>query len=184
MNLKKTLKISGIILGGIILLLITVGGIEYYNYVGKYPQDKNKYPHYIGHISPETSVLNDNFMLCDNENIYGTHHGKPKVAFHISKKHFRETILSEYDNTKYTDSGYLDFRFLVNCEGQAGRFEINELNLDLEKTDLNDMMVNDLLKLTANEKHWNIFHMKDLPRNYYMYILYRIENGKITEILP
>ncbi len=184
MNLKKTLKISGIVLGSILLLLIAVAGFAYYNYIGKYSQYKSKYPRYIGYINSKDAVLNDNFTLCDNERIYGTHHGKPKIAYHISKKHFRETILSKYENTKYTDSGYLNFRFIVNCEGKAGRFEINELNLDLVKTDLNDMMVNDLLTLTANEKNWNVFYLKDIPRNYYMYILYRIENGKVTEILP
>jgi len=184
MNKKKILKTTAIVLGSIVLLIFVIGGIGYYNHIGKHPEDKNKYPHYIGHINPQTSVLNDDFTLCDSERIYGTHHGMPKKAFHISKKHFRKTILAVYDSSKYSDSGYLNFRFLVNCEGKPGKFEINELNLDLEKTDLNDDMVSELLTLTSDKKHWNVFYVKELPRNYYMYILYRIENGKITEILP
>ncbi|NQY28470.1 MAG: hypothetical protein HRT69_03255 [Flavobacteriaceae bacterium] len=184
MNKKKILKISGIVLGSIILLIIAIGGVAYYNYVGKYPQDKNKYPHYIGYINPTTSVLNDGFTLCDDEKIFGKHHGSPEFSFKTNKKNFRESVLASYNFSKYSDSGYLNFRFLVNCEGKAGRFEINELNLDLEKVDLNDDMVEELLTLTSDEKHWNIFYTKELPRNYYMYILYRIEDGKITEILP
>lgn len=111
-------------------------------------------------------------------------HGTPKAVFEISKKHFRKTILSEYKNENYTDSGYLNFRFLINCEGNAGRFEIIEMNLDLEEIHLNDALVNQFLKLTSNPKHKKIFTYKDTPRDYYMYISYRIEHGEIIEILP
>ena len=184
MNFKKILKISGIVIGSILLLLIISGSIIYYNNVGKYPQDKNKYPHYIGYINPETSVLNDDFNLCDNGEIYGTHHGNPEFAFNINKKEFRDYVFASYNFNKYSDSGYLNFRFIVNCEGRAGRFEINELNLNLEKTNLNNHLVEDLLSITAEQKNWNVFNVEGHPKNYYMYILYRIENGKITEILP
>ena len=77
-----------------------------------------------------------------------------------------------------------NLHLIVNCEGRAGRFEINELNLNLEKTNLNNHLVEDLLSITAEQKNWSVFNVKAHPKNYYMYILYRIENGKITEILP
>ena len=185
MNKKRVLKIFLYTVGVIILLIISIITIGYFYFTSKVPINKDKFPHYIGYIDQEKALLNDVYSLCDNGKIFKKHHGAPKVAFNISKKRFRETILSEYKNKNYEDSGYLNFRFLVNCEGNAGWFEIIEMNLDLEEVNLNDVMVNQLLKLTSNSKHWSTLTTSDeIPRNYYMYISYRIEHGEIIEILP
>ena len=184
MNKKRVFKIIGWVIGTIAFLLIALFVFGYFYIQNKSPINKEKFPHHIGYINMEKALLNDVYELCGNGNIYKTHHGAPDDAFEVSKKRFRETILSEYKNENYADSGYLNFRFLVNCEGNAGWFEIVEMNLDLVETDLNDQMVNQLFKLTSNTKHWKILMLKEVPRNYYMYISYRIENGEIIEILP
>ena len=183
MNKNKILKRTIFILSSLTFVLISYLLYDYYIKYSSSPDIENKYSHYIGYLDPETTLLNDQ-ELCDNQKIYATHHGAPEYAYTINKKHFRETILSEYNSKDFKDSGYLNFRFLVNCQGKAGWFEINEMDLNLEKTNLNDKMVDKLLALTSNEKHWNTLRVKGEPKNYYMYILYRIENGKITEILP
>ena len=59
------------------------------------------------------------------------------------------------------------------------------MDLNLEKTNLNDDMVNQLLNLTSKQE-WRYFRSGEemQPINYYMYVSYRIENGEITEIIP
>jgi|TARA_B110000116_G_scaffold42963_1_gene35434 hypothetical protein len=147
--------------------------------------DKNKYQHYVGYIDQEKALLKSEYVLCDKENIKLTYNGAAAYAFKGTKKRFRDSILSKYNHTLYQDSGYVSFRFLVNCEGEAGWFEIVEMNLDLQEVDLNDKMVEELLKLTSEKQNWNkLGYRKDEKFDYYMYILYRIENGQITEILP
>jgi hypothetical protein len=182
--MKKWVKILLWILVTVILATVCFFGYSYYNYVGKFPEDKKKYPHYIGYITQEKALLNDINKLCDKERIYFTYNGAAFRAFEVNKKYFRETILAEYQNKGYTDSGYLNFRFLVNCEGKPGWFEIIQMNLDLEVTELNSEMVNQLLKLTSKPKHWANLNYEGKPIDYYMYISYRIENGNIVEILP
>ena len=184
MNKKRTFKKVLLALGIVVVLIVgSLVALSFY-INSQTPINEEKYPHYIGYINQEETLLNDIYTLCDKDTIYKVHHGAPKDAFQGSKKRFRETILSAYKNKGYSDSGYLNFRFLINCEGKAGWFEIIEMNLDLEETNLNDDMVSQLLKHTANPKHWAIYTYKDTPRDYYMYISYRIENGEITEILP
>jgi hypothetical protein len=60
------------------------------------------------------------------------------------------------------------------------------MNLDLEEQKFNSNLVNELLEFTSDSKHWNILRYKEnnTPYNYYNYISYRIENGKVTEIIP
>ncbi|MEO1485430.1 MAG: hypothetical protein AAFU57_06775, partial [Bacteroidota bacterium] len=87
-------------------------------------------------------------------------------------------------NRGYTDSGYLNIRFVINCEGVAGRYIIHENNLDLEPTPLNPDMVEQIFELTAQLKQWNPNVIRGNIWDSYMYLSYRIENGEITEILP
>ncbi|TVZ56693.1 hypothetical protein OD91_1989 [Lutibacter sp. Hel_I_33_5] len=184
MKKKKIFKITGISIVSLLLLIFLALSIIYYTKVGKYSEDLKKYPKYIGFIDEKTSLLND-MKLCGEKKILGKHHGLPKYAFYKNKGYFRKNILSKYNSKKFSDSGYLNFRFLINCEGKAGWFKITKMNLDLEETNLNDEMVNELLELTSNSENWNELSFENEKKyNYHMYILYRIENGKIVEILP
>lgn len=184
MKKKKFLKIIGFSFVILITVFVAFSGLTYYNLYGKYDVDSKKYFYHVGHIDQEKALMNNTYPLCDEKRIYKTHHGAPDDAFEGSKKQFRNYILTNYKNNSYEDSGYLNFRFYVNCEGNAGWFEIIEMNLDLEETKLNYKMVNQLFELTSRPENWAVYTYDNKPRNYYMYISYRIENGEITEILP
>jgi len=186
MNRKNLLKVIGIIIVTIVLFISGIIGFGYYNYKEAYNTENKPYKKYIGYIDQDKALLNDKFKLCDNGFIQRTYNGAALDAYYINKKHFRDQVVNEFNNKNYSDSGYLNFRFLVNCEGNAGWFEIIEMNLDLEELKLNSTLVKDLFEFTSQSKHWNVLrYTKDnTPYNYYNYISYRIENGKITEIIP
>lgn len=186
MKLKKIIKIVGIILGLIIIAITALLVFSYYNYQKHFNVENKPYKNYIGYIDQENTLLNDKYKLCGDGYIQRTYNGAALEAYTVNKKHFRDQLNTTFNNNEYTDSGYLNFRFLVNCEGNAGWFEIIEMNLDLVEQKLNPKLVDELLKFTSNSKHWNILrYTKDnTPYNYYNYISYRIENGKITEIIP
>jgi len=150
----------------------------------KSKKEIDKYQHYIGYINQEKVLLNDGY-LCNKDEIYFTFKGAGSDGYKGTKKRFRDTILSKYKHQLYKDSGYISFRFLVNCRGEAGWFEISEMNLDLGEKNLDNKMVQELLDLTSKKGNWNVFGFNEKEgADYYMYLIYRIENGKITEILP
>ena len=144
------------------------------------------FKNYIGYIDQEKALLNNTYTLCNDGELAYIFSSVKSKAFVGSSRQYKKTILSEYKNNNYSDSGYLNFRFLVNCEGNAGWFEIIELNLDLEEQKLNPDLVKDLLNFTSESKHWNILNYTKTGEayNYYNYVSYRLENGKITEIIP
>ncbi|WP_103069808.1 hypothetical protein [Aquimarina sediminis] len=144
-----------------------------------------KYINYIGYLDPNTTISSTSFALCGTGKIEGTHHGLPKLAYKPNKGIFDKTIRSKYQNNEYTDSGYLNFRFVINCKGEIGRVEIIQMNIDLEETELNSEMIDQLYQLTSESENWNGYTTKDQkPIDYYMYVSYKIIDGEITEILP
>lgn len=181
MNWKKALKIIGYSILVILIFGLVALGYLYYQTKGKYPVDKEKYPQYIGKIDTSKEINTDGFEFCGRGRIRGYYHSAAPTIYKGSKLAFRKMIQSNFNNNQYTDQGYLSLRFNINCDGKTGNVIITELNPDLEKTTLNQDLVSELYELSIKEENWQTTG-EDL--NYYMYLLFKIENGKVTEILP
>ena len=183
MNKKKTFKIIAWIFG---VLLIGVLGVYIYasyllNY--KFIPKENKFTHSAEYIDPEKSLLSEDFKVCNEEHIIQYYN--PQRATYIEDKNgLRKFILSNYKNKNYTDSGYLNIRFVINCNGETGRYVLHQNNLDLEPINFNPDLVKQLFNLTTQLKKWNPNYTRNAYRDSYMYISYRIEHGEITEIIP
>ncbi|MEL4307771.1 hypothetical protein [Joostella sp. CR20] len=181
MNNRKIIKIIGLIALLIVILMSTGLGYLYYKYEGRYNVNSDKYPYHVGHIDAESTIINDSFELCEDAGIVGTYSSSAPKIYKGSKYSFKQKILSKYQNNEYPDTGYLNLRFHINCNGEIGDMEVNELNLEFERIDLADEMVEQLIKLTHSSENWDLYLEN---ANYYMYLIYNIENGEIVEILP
>ncbi|UII77417.1 hypothetical protein LV716_06495 [Flagellimonas sp. HMM57] len=142
-----------------------------------------KYVHNVEYISPNEARLNEGFKLC-NERRIGQYYNPEKATYSKGKNGLRKFILTNYTNKGYSDSGYLNIRFVINCHGKAGRYIIHENDLDLNPKKLNEDMVEQIFQLTTQLKNWNPNFIRDEFWDSYIYLSYRIENGEIVEILP
>ncbi|PTX64142.1 hypothetical protein C8N46_101753 [Kordia periserrulae] len=135
------------------------------------------------YINPETALLSDGFEVCD-ENFILQYYNPERATYSKGKNGLRNFILSNYKNNNYTDAGYLNIRFVINCKGEAGRYVIHENNLELEPITFTEGLKDQLFELTTQLQEWNPNFVRGAYRDTYMYISYRIEHGNITEILP
>lgn len=183
MNIKKVLRVSGFILLGVISLLGVLVAFFYYQYQGKYQVDSEKYGHNVGYIDPSNTIqLNKDFELCGKGRLIGYYHSAAPKIYRGTKLEFREFILSNFENNGFSDSGILNLRFHINCDGQVGNMEVNELDNDFEKSSLTEELVDQLIELISQSKNWETFADEDY--NYYMYLNFKIEDGNVTEIVP
>jgi hypothetical protein len=179
---KKIVKIILYVVVIFTIIMFGLYGYAYYVMNYKYlPEDK--FTHSAEYINPEKALLNEGFEVC-NEDFIVQYYNPQSATYSQGKNGLRKFIMSHYKNENYTDSGYLNIRFVINCKGQAGRYVIHENNLDLEPTSFNKGLVDQLFNLTTELKDWNPNFTHDAFRDSYMYISYRIEHGNITEILP
>ncbi|SHG91731.1 hypothetical protein [Winogradskyella jejuensis] len=137
----------------------------------------------VEYINPETALGNKDFKTC-NDNIIFNYYNPQSASYSGGKNNLRDYILSNYNSDKYSDSGYLNILFVINCKGEAGRYKVYENNLDLEPQKFNPQLKTELLNLTMKLKKWNPNVIRGEYVDSSMYISYRIENGEITEILP
>lgn len=183
MRTKRVLKIVGITLGCIVIAIACFMGYGYYMFNTSLIPEHEPFEHSSHYIDPDTALLNEGFNVC-NENYIVQYYNTPELPYPKGKNGFRNYINQAYVNDNYSDSGYLNIRFIINCEGEVGRFVIHENNLDLEPSTFNEPLKNQLFKLTSEAKGWNPIFLFEEARDSYMYVSYRIEDGEITEIIP
>ena len=188
-NWKKLRKVFVITISVIGFLLGILYLIAYYIYRVKYIPSENKYENRIAYIDPQNSELSQGFETC-NERIvdyYNTNPGDSTaqvVSYSRGKNGLRKFIMGNYENRDYSDSGYLNIRFVINCKGETGRYIVHENDLDLNPMSFNPDLKKQLFELTKQLKKWNPVVFRAQPQDSYAYISYRIKNGEIIEILP
>lgn len=141
-----------------------------------------RYDQQVGYLPPSNKDYHPTFTRCSDFPPYGSY-SSYRTLYAKDKGAFKQYITSKFNRNGYTDNGLLNLRFLMNCKGDIGDLEINELDNNFNRKDLTDELVAELLALSFEDSHWTI--PSDNPANdYYMYLIFRIENGKVTEILP
>lgn len=139
--------------------------------------------HRVGHIPVPDSLANNGALISDFYiGAYHTHSSASPKIYYGSKYQFRKRILEKFNSSNFTESGYLTLRFFINPKSEVFLYEIIEMDLNLQPTDLNDELVNELKILSFSPINWNPY--LDDNYNYYMHLTYRIDNGKVTEIIP
>ena len=89
-------------------------------------------------------------------------------------------------NQRYTGSGYVTFRFVVDCAGyRQPKTEVLQTDAAYRKTHFRKELVNELYNFLKTLTSWR---MATLPNgsstNYYTYLTFKISNGKVVAVIP
>lgn len=177
---NKIYRIGTFILFGFALSIILGFSYILSNYQNSF--DRKNEGH-VGYLNPNNPDISENFRRCSDKLPVGFYHSTAPYIYKGGKPVFRRFIQENYSKNSFTDNGFLNFRFLIDCNGELGDVEINQLDTNLEITMLNKDLVNELSKLTLKKENWNSLETREV-RDLYMYIIYKIENGQVVEILP
>ncbi len=148
-------------------------------------QPQLNYQDDIGYIDPATALGDRLFKPCYENFILQYYNTVPAKGYKFGKKELRKLVLNQFKMIPGNkDSGYLTFRFIVNCKGEAGRYEIFENDLDYQPSRFDPELTDQLFKITQLLKEWTPIFIEEEPHDYYMYLTYRFKNGELLEILP
>jgi hypothetical protein len=145
---------------------------------------------YLAHVGNilQDSILDDpSFTLCF-ENYHTQYYSfDPGSAGFAGEKpaieaYFRERF--QFDPSAAKENGYITIRFVVNCKGQTGRFRVKEIGLDYKPRKFRGGLSAHLLELTQKMQGWKPGTYKNGQYDYYQYLTFTIENGKILRITP
>ncbi|AZA91515.1 hypothetical protein EG343_13150 [Chryseobacterium nakagawai] len=151
-------------------------------------KNRSKYPDTVGDIAFDSKLDEAGFKKCGagkNKHFsFQYYHGPQKFDYKGEKNAIVEKLKKENIYSEKKINGYITVRFLVNCEGKTGLFRLKHMNSELKDIALDEELENRLLKFTTLLNGWMPKEIEGLKVDYYQYLTYKIEDGKVSEVLP
>jgi hypothetical protein len=148
------------------------------------PDNKASYPLHVGDIYFDSTIDDPDFKLCDENRVFQYYNFGKGLQYHGEKikinEHFNGLIAKEQKD----ESGFLTIRFIVNCQGKTGRYRVQGMNNDYKEKAFNKNLTSQLLSLTKQLDGWVVGEYEGKAYDYYQYLTFKIENGKLIEIMP
>lgn len=143
------------------------------------------YPAYIGDVEFDPVQDDAGFKICNPHYIAQYYNFGKGVQFNGEKSKIIDHFKKYYQANRFAgENGYVKIRFIVNCEGYSGRFRAEEMDFNLEPKAFGKGMTKELLKITSNLHGWTVATYETNAFDYYQHLTFKIEDGKITEIMP
>jgi hypothetical protein len=146
-------------------------------------ETKSEYPNYVGDIEFNSEIDNKDFELCNSKHIYqyfnigdGLIYEGEKLAI---EKEFTEKYKSEIIKN---ETGLIRINFVVNCKGKTDRFRLISMAENYKEKIFVKSITEQLMSITKNLKGWEGKKYKEI--DYYQYLIFKIENGQLKQILP
>lgn len=134
----------------------------------------SKYPEHVGDIAFDANLDNPEFETC--QSIIPQYY-----ALGADYRVDNDVLLSHFGSLEVSQNQPLTYhtiRFIVNCKGQTGRYRAETMSAEYQPATLDPKVANNILdKLKAFER-W------PEGRDFYQYLTFKIEDGKIKEVLP
>jgi hypothetical protein len=142
----------------------------------------------VGDIPFDERNDSPDFKVCNEGNIEQYYiRASTDIApgYQGEKKGLEREILEAYHFpvTKNED-GYLTIRFIVNCNGETGRFRIESMDFDYQEKSFKPQITDQLLEIVKSLDGWIPRKRNGQNLDFYQYLTFRMEEGQIVKILP
>lgn len=150
-------------------------------------QRTENYPRMVGDIAPDANLDDAEFTICNgDERIIQYFNTMQGFRYQGEKSALVSEILELYSPVENpeNESGYIRIRFVVNCKGQTGRFRVLSSDLKYQEKEFKATIVDQLVDIVKNLKGWKVLSKEGKTLDYYQYLIFKINEGRIIEILP
>ncbi|MCZ4408995.1 hypothetical protein O3Q51_09260 [Cryomorphaceae bacterium 1068] len=146
---------------------------------------QSKYLRYVGDIEGDTLLDDPEFKLCNDEVFLKQYFNFSQgLQYEGEMLKIKEQFELAYVPVEAQESGWVRIRFVVNCRGESGRFRMICSDENYESREFDARITDQLMSITKSLDGWKPLPDSDNPDEYYQYLIFKIENGDIIEILP
>lgn len=148
---------------------------------------KEEYPRWIEDIAYDPTIDNPNFQTCHGDDmVYQYFNLGDNIEIEGERYYIDRTFEKEYNaSIAAKESGLVRVRFLVNCMGDTDRFRLLTSDLKFQAYEMSPSITNQLVRITKSLTGWKQkFDSENQAVDYYQYLVFRIVDGKISNIQP
>ncbi|MGB0839679.1 MAG: hypothetical protein ACPGXL_06040 [Chitinophagales bacterium] len=147
---------------------------------------KASYPRWIGDIEHKPKIDDAAFKLCHgDDHVYQYFNVGDGLEYEGEKPVIIEAFEKNYqpENAK-KETGSLRVRFIVNCEGETGRYRTLGMDNNYKEKVFDASIVEQIVSIIKSLKGWKQKADEGMKIDYYQYLVFKIQEGQIKEILP
>lgn len=147
--------------------------------------DHHKYLRWIGDIPGDPTIDDAEFKLCrGDKHVMQYFNMGEGLQYEGEKIQLVRQFEENFAPIDVPQSGWIRIRFIVNCAGKTGRFRLMESDQNYKEQTFDSRITDQLLTITKSLDGWEVLSENDQPVDYYQYLVFKIEDGQIKEILP
>ena len=144
-----------------------------------------EYPRYIGDIIVNKETDKDDFELCNEKHIYQYFNNLGGFEYYGGKSAVEKEYYEKYKSTTIkNETGLIRINFVVNCKGETDRFRLISMDEDYNEKTFAKSITEQLMSISKSLKGWMPKKLNGIYIDYYQYLIFKIEEGRIKEILP
>ena len=150
-----------------------------------HPENSSAYPSQVGDINFDSKIDDPDFKLCDENNVLQYYNFGKGLQYKGEKIKIIEQFREGFKSVAHTEeSGFITIRFIVNCQGKTGRYRLQGMNNDYIEKTFSENITDQLLGLTKQLDGWGMGEANGKVYDYYQYLTFKMEDGKLIEIMP
>lgn len=147
-------------------------------------QPLNFPPYSVGYIPYSEKLDNPDFKRCNENTII--ENGWRKSAYKGGVKNIWKYFQPIIDVLPYKkgEDGFLTIRFIMNCKGEKDRYRVLAINKRYKAKEFPAEISEQILEAVKKMPEWEIGEYKGELYDSYNMLTFKIENGKIVDIVP
>lgn len=140
---------------------------------------------WVGDIAPNPELDEADFSPCNRDSQIKQYFNFGfGPAYEGEKPALVRFFQERYRVVPGAGTGLIRIRFVVNCKGETGRFRLQGMDQDYNEHDFPPELTEQLLQITRLATGWKLLPNPEEAKDYYQYLIFKIEEGHLTEILP
>jgi len=134
----------------------------------------------VGDIAFNDKIDNPDFKVCNENNIFQYYSSKSN--YQNGRKEIEKELHETIKELTFEKSGLITFRFIINCNGETGRFRLKGVNTELKDTKFDSEKLQILQNAVQNLKNWRIVTYNNKTNDSYFVLNFKVEQCKITDV--
>lgn len=145
----------------------------------------SKYLDYVGDIEFNPDMDKKDFSLCYKKHIFQYFNDSNGLQYSGEKIIIDKIFFTQYQNQNIlNETGLVRIHFVVNCKGETDRFRMIEMDENYNSKNFNTKVTSQLMTIAKGLNGWKPKKIQKNDIDYYQYLIFKIENGNLIEIMP
>ena len=139
------------------------------------------YPNQMGEISFNAETDDPAFQLCNEQDLV---HSRVSLSYDGGRARILKIGQNMIKNTglSFDYTGYIMVHFLVNCQGQPGRFRFEAMDMGFMEQDAPAALLDSVDKVVRSLDEWIITRATNAGKDHSKYLNFKFVNGQLDAI--